>query len=89
MALLKMAKVFKTAMGDVMKIGKGTEGRTDYAEGKGWFEWPMTQIPIMWVVVIIGVVIMFSGVGGFPILESFIIGILLIVVTFVLGAIGV
>jgi putative OPT family oligopeptide transporter len=88
-ALLKMAKVFKTAMGDVMKIGKGTEGRTDYSEGRGWFEWPMTQIPIMWVVVIIGVVIMFSGVGGFPLLESFIIGILLIVVTFVLGAIGV
>ncbi|UCE37219.1 MAG: OPT/YSL family transporter [Thermoplasmata archaeon] len=88
-ALLKMAKVFKTAMGDVMKLGKGTEGRTDYVKDKGWFEWPMTQIPVMWVVVIISVVIMFAGVGGFPILESLIIGILLIVVTFVLGAIGV
>jgi len=88
-ALLKMAPVFKTAMADVMAIGKGTEGRTDYVKGKGWFEWPMTQIPIMWIVVIIGVVIMFSLVGGFPFLESLIIGILLIVVTFILGAIGV
>jgi putative OPT family oligopeptide transporter len=88
-ALIKMAKVFKTAMADVMAIGKGTEGRTDYSEGRGWFEWPMTQIPIMWVVVIFGVVVMFSLVGGFPILESIIIGILLVVVTFILGAIGV
>jgi putative OPT family oligopeptide transporter len=88
-ALLKMAKVFKTAMADVMAIGKGTEERSDYAKGRGWYEWPMTQIPFMWVVVIIGVVIMFAVVGRFPLLESFIIAILLIVVTFILGAIGV
>lgn len=88
-ALLKMAKVFKTAMADVMALGKGTEERSDYAKGRGWFEWPMTQIPYMWIVVLLGVVIMFTIVGNFPILESIVIGILLIVVTFVLGAIGV
>jgi len=88
-ALLKMAKVFKTAMADVMALGKGTEGRTDYVKDRGWFEWPMTQIPIMWFFVIIGVVIMFTIVGGFPVLQSIILGILLVVVTFLLGSIGV
>ncbi|UCE74704.1 MAG: OPT/YSL family transporter [Methanomassiliicoccales archaeon] len=88
-ALLKMAKVFKTATADVMAIGKDSKGRTDYVHGKGWFEWPMTQIPFMWFVVIIGVVIMFTVVGLFPLLESIIIGVLLVIVTFILGAIGV
>jgi putative OPT family oligopeptide transporter len=88
-ALLKMAKVFKTAMSDVMALGKGTDERKDYIKDGGWFEWPMTQIPFMWFIVIIGVTVMFTIVGGFPVLESIIMSILLIVVTFVLGAIGV
>ncbi|MEE9151626.1 MAG: OPT/YSL family transporter [Thermoplasmata archaeon] len=88
-ALIKMAKVFKTAMTDVMAIGKDPEGRTDYVKGKGWFEWPLTQIPFLALVVVLGIVIMFTVVGGFPLLESVIIGVLLIIVTFVLGAIGV
>jgi putative OPT family oligopeptide transporter len=88
-ALLKMAKVFKTAMADVMALGKGTEGRSDYAKGKGWFEWPMTQIPFMALVVVFGVIIIFTVIGQFPVLESIIIGGLLVIVTFILGAIGV
>jgi uncharacterized oligopeptide transporter (OPT) family protein len=88
-ALLKMAKVFKTAMADVMAIGKGGEERTDFVKGMGWFEWPLTQIPFLGAVVIIGVVLMFTIVGQFPIFESIIIGILLVIVTFILGAIGV
>jgi putative OPT family oligopeptide transporter len=88
-ALLKMAKVFKTAMADVGKIGKSGEERTDFVTGKGWFEWPLTQIPFLAAVVVIGVVIMFGVVGSFPFLQSLIIGILLVIVTFVLGAIGV
>jgi putative OPT family oligopeptide transporter len=88
-ALLKMAKVFKTAIADVMAIGKSTEERTDYVKGRGWFEWPLTQIPFLAFVVIVGVIIMFTVVGGFPFIESAIIGVLLIFVTFILGAIGV
>ncbi len=87
--LLKMAKVFKTAMSDVMALGKDTEERSDYVKGKGWFEWPMTQIPFLIFVVFISVVIMFTVVGQFPVLESIIIGVLLVIVTFILGAIGV
>jgi putative OPT family oligopeptide transporter len=87
--LLKMAKVFKTAIADVMKLGKGMEDRSDYIKGKGWYEWPLTQIPFMWFVVITGVVLMFTLVGGFPVFESIIVGILLVSVTFILGAIGV
>lgn len=88
-AFIKMAKVFKTAMGDMMQLGKGTEGRTDYVQGKGWYEWPMTQILPLAVVVAIGVIIMFTVVGGFPPVESIIFGVLLVFVTFLLGAIGV
>jgi putative OPT family oligopeptide transporter len=88
-ALLKMAKVFNTAMTDVMAIGKNIGERSDYVKGKGWFEWPLTQIPLMWLVVVIGVVFMFTIVGHFPVLESIITGVLLLVVVFILGAIGV
>jgi uncharacterized oligopeptide transporter (OPT) family protein len=88
-ALLKMAKVFKTATADVMALGKSGKERTDYVQGKGWFEWPLTQIPMMWVVVIIGIVLMFTVVGHFPVFESIIIGVLMIAVVFILGAIGV
>ncbi len=88
-ALLKMAKVFKTAMKDIMAVGKGGEERTDYVKGKGWFEWPMTQIWPMGLVVILGIVVMFTVIGGFPVGQSIILGILLIMVTFILGAIGV
>jgi putative OPT family oligopeptide transporter len=87
-ALLKMAKVFKTTMADVMAVGKGTEERTDHVKGKGWFEWPMTQIPFLCIVVILGVIIMFTVVGRFPLFESIILSILLVIVTFILGAIG-
>jgi putative OPT family oligopeptide transporter len=88
-ALIKMAKVFKTATTDVLALGKSTEERSDYVAGKGWYEWPLTQIPLMWVVILIGVIVMFAVVGGFPLLETIIIAVLLIVVVFILGAIGV
>ena len=35
-ALVKMAKVFKTSIADMMALGMGTEGRTDYVQGRGW-----------------------------------------------------
>jgi uncharacterized oligopeptide transporter (OPT) family protein len=43
----------------------------------------------MWFVVLTAVVLMFTLVGRFPVLESIIVGILLLGVTFILGAIGV
>ncbi len=88
-ALIKMAKVFKSTTADIFKLGKGMEERTDYIQGRGWYEWPMTQIPPMWIIVILGVILMLAGVGGFPLLHSIIVAVLLVAVTFFLGAIGV
>jgi putative OPT family oligopeptide transporter len=88
-ALFKMSKVFKTALADMMAVSKGKGKRSEYIVGKGWFEWPLTQIPIMGIIVILGVIIMFTVVGRFPLLESTIVSILLVIVTFILGAIGI
>ncbi len=91
-ALIKMRSVFKTAMADVPFIGKRGESvpseRMDYVPGKGWFEWPMTHIPVMIIIVILGITLSFS-LGGFPVIPSFAFAVLLAAVTFLLGAIGV
>ena len=86
--LFKTSKVFKTAVKDIMTIRKRKDKRSGYVEGKGWFEWPVTHIPFMILIVIIGITIMFTVVGQFPLLESLIIGIILVPAIFILGAVG-
>ena len=47
--LLKMAPVFKTTASDVIDIFKGegdNASRKDYVKGKGWYEWPISHIPV-------------------------------------------
>jgi uncharacterized oligopeptide transporter (OPT) family protein len=85
-ALIKMAPVFKSATADIFAVGK--KGRKDFIPGLGWYEWPMTHIIPMAIITALGVLIIFI-VGGFPIPQSAAFAILLIVVTFILGAIGV
>jgi putative OPT family oligopeptide transporter len=99
-ALAKMAPVFKTATADIFAMRKGGDGsggsggsggkaeRQDFVEGKGWFEWPMTHIPIMAVIVVASVFLIFTT-GGFPASNSLVFAILLVFVMFILGAIGV
>jgi len=87
-ALIKMRKVFRTATQDMFALGGKDAERLDYIEGLGWFEWPMTQIPIMAAVLVISIPVFF-GLTGFPIIASTIMAILLVFVCFFLGAIGV
>lgn len=85
-ALIKMAPVFKTATADLRKIGVGE--RKDFVKGKGWFEWPVSHIIYMAGIVLIGIIIVFTA-GGYPLIDSIILAILLVVTTFFLGAIAV
>jgi len=87
--LLKMAPVFKTAMDDLFKIASGKGGeRKDYVKGLGWYEWPITHIPLMMGIALIGIPLVFI-VAGYPIGQSILFGILLVILTFFLGAIAV
>jgi uncharacterized oligopeptide transporter (OPT) family protein len=93
-SLAKMAKVFKKAGEGMFKpLQKGDDGEEEsvsdeYVPGKGWYEWPLSLIPVQFVVVIIGVSLVFIA-GDFPIFQSIVFAILLAVVTFFLGAIAV
>ncbi len=88
-ALIKMAPVFRSATRDVMKVSKaGGSKRKDWIAGKGWYEWPVTYIPIMMVITFFVISITFI-LGGFPFLHSIIFGFLLVTLTFFLGAIAV
>ncbi|HIM86790.1 MAG TPA: hypothetical protein EYM56_03185 [Candidatus Poseidoniales archaeon] len=88
--LLKMAPVFKTTASDVIDIFSGKSdnaSRKDYVEGKGWYEWPISHIPVMLLVSLIGITLTFSTQFGF--FPSLIFSLVLCLTTFALGAIAV
>jgi len=88
--LLKMAPVFKTTASDVIDLFKG-EGddamRKDYVKGKGWYEWPISHIPVLLLVSLVGITFTFATQFGF--FASLIFSIVLCLTTFALGAIAV
>ena len=88
--LPKMAPVFKTTASDVIDIFRGESdnaSRKDYVEGKGWYEWPISHIPVMLIVSLIGITLTFSTQFGF--FPSLIFSLVLCLTTFALGAIAV
>ena len=88
--LLKMAPVFRTTASDVIDIFKGegdNASRKDYVKGKGWYEWPISHIPVLLIVSLIGITVTFATQFGF--LASFIFSLVLCLTTFALGAIAV
>ena len=88
--LLKMAPVFKTTASDVIDIFKGesdSAARKDYVDGKGWYEWPISHIPVLLIVSLIGITLTFATQFGF--FASFIFSLVLCLTTFALGAIAV
>jgi len=87
-ALIKMLPTFKTVTADLRSKG-GPEGkRRDWVPRKGWYEWPLSHIKPMMIITAIGIGLIF-WLGGFPILQSFAFSILLVAITFILGAIAV
>ncbi|MGY8698232.1 MAG: OPT/YSL family transporter, partial [Candidatus Poseidoniales archaeon] len=85
--LAKMWKTFVNIFGDIGAAFKG-EGSQEYMEGKGWYEWPLKHIPIFMGITFIAMIIIFT-VGGFSVLASLVFATVLIMTTFLLGAIAV
>ncbi|RZD37235.1 MAG: hypothetical protein CXT71_08390 [Methanobacteriota archaeon] len=85
--LLKMWKTFINIFGDIGKALKG-DGGQEYMDGKGWYEWPLAHIPIF-MLMTFGTMILVFWLGDFPILASIVFAIVLIMTTFLLGAIAV
>jgi uncharacterized oligopeptide transporter (OPT) family protein len=89
-ALIKMLPVFKTVFTDLFAMRKEEEGHSKavYIPGKGWYEWPSSHIPITMAVTALAVWIVFI-IGDFHPISSLIFALLLISLTFLLGAIAV
>jgi len=92
-ALAKMWKVFGKATADMraLVVQGGDEEETkrlDWVEGKGWYEWPITHIPVMMGATFLGVGTIFF-IGGYPFWQSYVFSALLVILTFFLGAIAV
>ncbi len=85
--LIKMAPTFISIFGDITTAFTGERG-DEFIENKGWYEWPLTHIPIFMSISFFAMIITFL-IGGFPLLPSAIFAIVLIFTTFLLGAIAV
>lgn len=85
-ALLKMLPTFRRVFSDIRST-RGEEKR-EWVRGKGWYEWPTQHITIM---VSLATVFIFSVfvISGYPVLASLLYALLLVTLTFVLGAIAV
>jgi hypothetical protein len=85
--LAKMWKTFANIFKDIGSAFKG-EGSQEYMEGKGWYEWPLMHIPIFMGLTFLSMILIF-WIGGFPVGAAFIFATVLILTTFLLGAIAV
>jgi len=87
LGLLKMAPTFISIFGDIAKAFGGEKGQ-EYIEGKGWYEWPLHHIPLFMLLSFFSMIIIF-WMGGFPIAAALVFALVLILTTFLLGAIAV
>ncbi len=87
LGLLKMAPTFITIFGDIAKAFGGEKGQ-EYIEGKGWYEWPLHHIPLFMLFSFIAMIVIF-WMGGFPVSAALVFATVLILTTFLLGAIAV
>lgn len=85
--LLKMTPTFKGIFGDIARAFTGEQGE-EFIEGRGWYEWPLSHIPIF-MLIAFGAMVLIFVFGGFPVLPSLIFGVILLSTTFLLGAIAV
>ncbi|RAH13576.1 MAG: hypothetical protein CMB56_007000 [Methanobacteriota archaeon] len=85
--LFKMWRTFATIGADIKTAFRGGDVQ-EYTEGKGWYEWPLTHLPIFMCITFLSMIIVFT-LGGFGIIPSLIFTIILLLTTFFLGAIAV
>jgi len=89
-AMAKMAPTFKSLGKDVwnaLRPAKDAKA-TDYLEGKGWYDWPISHIIVMGVLAPLTIASVLL-IAGFPPLETVIFSILLLGATFIFSAIAV
>jgi uncharacterized oligopeptide transporter (OPT) family protein len=89
-AMAKMAPTFKSLGKDVwnaLRPAKATVA-TDYLEGKGWYDWPISHIIIMGILAPLTIASVLL-IAGFPLLETVVFSMLLLGATFVFSAIAV
>jgi uncharacterized oligopeptide transporter (OPT) family protein len=86
-ALIKMFPTIKTTTADMRQRSEATLKHKDWIPQKGWYEWPVGHIKPMMIITAVGIGLIFI-LGGFPILQSFAFSILLVIITFILGAIA-
>ncbi len=85
--LAKMWRTFASIFSDIGSAFKG-EGSQEFMEGKGWYEWPLKHIPIFMIVTFFSMIIIFV-IGEFSVLASIVFATVLLLTTFLLGAIAV
>ena len=85
--LLKMWKTFANIFADIARAFKGDGGK-EYMPGKGWYEWPLSHIPIFMMLTFFAMIVIFM-LGDFPIIASIVFSVILLMTTFLLGAIAV
>ena len=87
LGLLKMTPTFIGIFGDISEAFSGEKGE-EFVDGKGWYEWPLSHIPIFMILSFFAISMIFI-LGGYPILPSIIFSTVLLFTTFLLGAIAV
>lgn len=87
LGLLKMAPTFVMIFGDIATAFTGEKGQ-EYIDGKGWYEWPLNHIPAFMTIAFFSMALIF-WIGGFPLGAAFIFATVVILTTFLLGAIAV
>ena len=89
-AIVKMFPMFKDATKDVRLAFRKdqAEESKDYIRGRGWYEWPVSHIPLMLGVTFVVVSLVFI-LGGYPVAASLVFAGILCASTFFLGAIAV
>jgi len=85
--LVKMWRTFATIFSDIGAAFKG-DGSHEYMEGQGWYEWPLKHIPIFMGITFLAMIVIFT-IGGFSPLAALVFALVLILTTFMLGAIAV
>lgn len=88
-ALFKMSRLFRESFSDTLKINKPPEKGSELVKGKGWYEWPRSHLVIMLIMTLLGIILTMTVIGRFPLIESFIISILLTGSTFFLISISI
>jgi len=89
-AMAKMSRTFRSLGKDVWNAIRPAAGavRTDWLEGKGWYDWPISHIIIMGVLAPVTIASVLL-IAGFPPLETVVFSILLLGATFIFSAIAV